>query len=86
MCYKCGRPGHFTRDCHKKQSSCTSQMQDEESQGWNNHELEIGYPTLTVKMEQSTISQACKGLKVMTLKEKNELASELGVGEDFTLA
>jgi antitoxin component HigA of HigAB toxin-antitoxin module len=36
--------------------------------------------------EQSTISQVWAGLKAMTLEEKNKLASELGIGEDFTLA
>jgi hypothetical protein len=37
-------------------------------------------------MEQSTISQVWEQLKAMTLEEKSELANELGVGEDFTLA
>jgi hypothetical protein len=41
---------------------------------------------LTATTEQSTISQVQAGLKVMTLEEKNELISELGIGEDFTLA
>jgi hypothetical protein len=48
--------------------------------------LEIGYLTLTATTEQSTVSQVQAQLKVMTLKEKNELTNELGVGEDFTSA
>jgi hypothetical protein len=61
-------------------------MQDEDNQGWNDNELEMGQSTFTAKIEQSTISQVCKGLKAMTLEEKNKLASKLGVGEDFTSA
>jgi hypothetical protein len=38
------------------------------------------------RTEQSAILQVYEGLKVMTLEEKNKLASELGVGEDFTSA
>jgi hypothetical protein len=61
-------------------------MQEEDNQGWNDNELEVGQPTLTVTTKQSVISQVRAGLKVMTLEEKSELTSELGVGEDFTSA
>jgi hypothetical protein len=61
-------------------------VQEEDNLGWNDHNSEIGYPTLMATTEQSAISQVRAGLKVMTLEEKNELASKLGVGEDFTSA
>jgi hypothetical protein len=37
-------------------------------------------------MEQSTVLQVWEQLKAMTLEEKSELASKLGVGKDFSLA
>jgi hypothetical protein len=58
----------------------------EDNQGWNDNKSEVGRPTLTATTEQCAISQVWAGLKVMTLEEKSELASELGIGEDFTLA
>jgi hypothetical protein len=61
-------------------------MQEEDDQGWNDNESEVGRPTLMATTEQSAISQVRAGLKAMTLEEKNELASKLGIGEDFTSA
>jgi hypothetical protein len=84
--FNCGRPGHFAKDCKQGGSSWASQMQEEDDQGWNDNELKLGQLTLTATTEQSIISQVRAGLKAMTLEEKSELASELGVGEDFTLA
>jgi hypothetical protein len=63
--------------------SRASQVQGEDYQGWNDHKSEMGHSTAT---EQSAISQVHKGLKAMTLEEKNELTSKMGVREDFTLA
>jgi hypothetical protein len=61
-------------------------VQEEDNLGWNDHNSEIGYLTLMATTEQSMLSQVQAGLKAMTLEEKNELANEMGVGEDFTLA
>jgi hypothetical protein len=58
-------------------------VQDEDQLGWNDQDLEIGYPNLTVTMEQSTISQIKDQLKALTLEQKSELANEMGVSEDF---
>jgi hypothetical protein len=86
MCYSCRRPEHFAKDCKQGRSSWVSQMQEENDQGWNDDESEVGWPTLMATTKQSTILQVQAGLKAMTLEEKSKLASELGVGEDFTLA
>jgi hypothetical protein len=58
-------------------------VQNEDQLGWNDHNLEIGYPTLMVNTEQSMVSQIKDQLKVLTLEQKNELANEMGVSEDF---
>jgi hypothetical protein len=60
-----------------------NQAQNEDQLGWNGHDSEIGYPTLTANMEQSAVSQIKDQLKVLTLEQKNELANEMGVSEDF---
>jgi hypothetical protein len=67
------------RECPRKQSSWASQVQDEDNLGWNDHDLEIGYLTLTATTEQSNVSQVRDQLKVMTLDEKSELANQLGL-------
>jgi hypothetical protein len=74
------------KDCSKGWSSQASQIQEEDNLGWNGHDSETGYLTLTATMEQSAILQVWEQLKVMTLEENSELASELGVREDFTSA
>jgi hypothetical protein len=58
-------------------------MQNEDQLGWNDHDSEIGYLTLTANIEQSTVSQIKDQLKALTLEQKNELANKMGVSEDF---
>jgi hypothetical protein len=69
--------------CLKLKMSQANQAQNEDQLGWNNNDSEIGYPTLTTTTEQSTILQIKDQLKVLTLEQKNELASKMGVSEDF---
>jgi hypothetical protein len=45
--------------------------------------LEIGYLTLTANTEQSAVLQIKDQLKMLMLEQKNELANEMGVSEDF---
>jgi hypothetical protein len=56
-CYDCRKLGHFTKDCKQGRSSRVSQAQEEDDQGWNDNELEVGHPMLMATMEQSAISQ-----------------------------
>jgi hypothetical protein len=58
-------------------------MQNEDQLGWTNNDSEIGYPTLTATMEQSTVLQLKDQLKALTLDQQKELANEMGVMEDF---
>jgi hypothetical protein len=58
-------------------------VQNEDQLEWNDNDSEIGYPTLTVTMEQSAILQIKDQLKALTLEQKNELANEMGVLDDF---
>jgi hypothetical protein len=86
MCYGCRQRGHFAKNCPQRQSSQANQAQEEDNLGWNDNDSEIGYPTLMVMMEQSTISQVREQLKALTLDYKSKLANELGAVEDFPLA
>jgi hypothetical protein len=63
-----------------------NQVQEEGNTGWNDHESEAGYLTLMATTEQSAVSQIRDQLKVLTLDQKSELTSKLGVGEDFPSA
>jgi hypothetical protein len=58
-------------------------VQNDNQATWNDTELEVGYPTLTVWTKQSAVSQIKEQLKVLTLDQKNKLANEMGVSEDF---
>jgi hypothetical protein len=74
------------RNCLKGQPTWANQVQKEDNLGGNDHNLEIGYLTLIVTMEQSMVSQIRDQLKVLTLDQKSELVDELGVTEDFPSA
>jgi hypothetical protein len=63
-----------------------NQMQEKDDPGWNDNESEVGQLTLMATTEQSAVSQIRDQLKVLTLDQKSELTSKLGVGEDFPLA
>jgi hypothetical protein len=86
VCYGCGQKGHFAKNCPKGQPSWANQVQEEDNLGWNDHDSEIGYPTLMVATEQSVVSQIRDQLKAVTLDQKSELADELGVTEDVPSA
>jgi hypothetical protein len=83
VCFNCGQKGHMVWQCLKLKMSQANQVQNEDQLGWNDNDLEIGYPTLTATMEQSMILQIKDQLKALTLKQKSELANEMGVLEDF---
>jgi hypothetical protein len=68
------------------QPTQANQAQKEDNLGWNDHNSEIGYLTLTATMEQSAVLQIRDQLKALTLDQKSELADELGVMEDFPSA
>jgi hypothetical protein len=63
--------------------SQANQMQNEDQLGWTDNDSEIRYPTLTVTMEQSTVSLLKDQLKALTLEQQKELANEMGMSEDF---
>jgi hypothetical protein len=69
--------------CSKLKTSRVNQVQNEDQLGWNDNDLEIGYPTLMATMEQSMVSQLKDQLKVLTLEQQKELANEMGIMEDF---
>jgi hypothetical protein len=83
ICFNCGQKGHIVQQCLKPKTSRVNQVQNEDQLGWNNNDLEIGYPTLTATMEQSTVLQLKDQLKVLTLEQQKELANEMGILEDF---
>jgi hypothetical protein len=73
----------WCKQCLKLRTSQANQVQNEDQLGWNDHDSEIGYPTLMATTEQSTVLQIKDQLKVLTLEQKSELASKMGVLEDF---
>jgi hypothetical protein len=85
-CYNCGKKGHMVRQCLKPRTSHASEVQSEDQLGWNDHDSEIGYPTMLATTERSAVSQVREQLKAITLDQKCELADELGVLENFQSA
>jgi hypothetical protein len=84
-CFNCRQKGCLAKQCPKPRMSRANQAQNEDQLGWNDHNSEIGYLTLTVNMEQSTVSQLRDQLKALTLEQKSKLANEneIRVLEDF---
>jgi hypothetical protein len=63
--------------------SWANQAQNEDQSICDDQESEVRYPTFTMNTEQSTVLQIKDQLKVLTLEQKNKLANEMGVSEDF---
>jgi hypothetical protein len=83
ICFNCGQKGHIAKHCLKPRMSRVNQAQNEDQLGWTDNDSEIGYPTLMVTTEQSTVLQLKDQLKVLSLEQQKELVNEMGVLEDF---
>jgi hypothetical protein len=82
-CFNCGQKGHIARYYSRPRMSQVNQVQNEDQLGWNDNDLEIGYPTSMATMEQSAVLQLKDQLKALTLEQQKELANKMGAMDDF---
>src|SRR6266700_3415263 len=79
-CFQCGNEGHYARNCPQKQKARANLIDFEENSNWEE--------TTTIAEEtlQDKVTQLKASLGNLSLEEKEQLAQEMGVTEDFPLA
>src|SRR6266699_55130 len=75
-CFQCGNEGHYARNCPQKQRARANLIDFDESSNWEET------PTLTEEAPDK-VAQLKASLGDLSLEEKEQLAQEMGVTEDF---
>ena len=79
-CFQCGGEGHYARNCPQKQKARANLIDFDENTNWEE-------TTTTVdETPQDKIAQLKASLGNLSLDEKEQLAQEMGVTEDFPSA
>ena len=79
-CFQCGNEGHYARNCPQKQKAQANLIDFDESSNWEEATTVIEEPT------ESKVAQLKASLGNLSLKEKEQLAQEMGVTKDFPSA
>src|SRR6266576_7118680 len=79
-CFQCGNEGHYARNCPQKQKARANLIDVKENAKWE------GMPTLVEDNPQDKVAQLKASLGNLSLEEKEQLAQEMGVTEDFPSA
>jgi len=75
-CFECGQMGHFTRNCPRKRKQENINLID-----YNDKES-VGIPP----MPRDNVASVKQQLTDMTPQERDVLAKEMGIDEDFPVA
>src|SRR6266705_536282 len=72
-CFQCGNEGHYACNCPQKQKARANLIDFDENAEWE------GTSTLVEETPQDKVAQLKASLGNLSLKEKEQLAQEMGV-------
>jgi len=79
-CFQCGNEGHYARNCPQKQKARANLIDFDENTNWEET------TTMVEDTPQDKVAQLKASLGNLSLEEKEQLAQEMGVTEDFPSA
>ena len=79
-CFQCGNEGHYARNCPQKQKARANLIDFNENTNWEETS------TMVEETPQDKVAQLKASLGNLSLEEKEQLAQEMGVTEDFPSA